>query len=120
MAGKRRDIPAVDNNAARVRADKHVDASQKRAFSRASAADNAEHLTLRYVKRDRLEPGRLRARELTHSIDYDHVMPPIQSGSRGALAPHTAAAIIDALGLVSRAGKCLGGQNPDHGAHARN
>ena len=114
MAGKRRDIPAVDNNAARVRVDKHVDASQKRAFSRASAADNAEHLTLRYVKRDHLEPGRLRARELTYFIDYDHVMP------RGELAPHTAAAIIDALGLVSRARKCLGGQNPDHGAHARN
>ena len=38
----------------------------------------------------------------------------------GELAPHPAAAIIDALGFVSRAGKCLGGQNPDHGAHARN
>jgi len=64
MAGEQRDIAAVNDNAAGIRPDEHVDASQERAFAGAGAADESEHLTLCYVKRDIPERVRLGAREL--------------------------------------------------------
>ena len=64
MAGKRSEIAAINHDAARIRSSKHVDTSQKRAFSSAGSADDGERLTLRYVKRDIPERGCLWAREL--------------------------------------------------------
>ena len=50
MTGKRRDIAAVNYNAAGLRSNEHVDASQKRAFSGPGASDDGKRLAFRYVK----------------------------------------------------------------------
>ena len=64
MAGKRGDVAAVNHYAPGIRPDEHVDASQKRAFSGAGAADDSEHLAPHNVQRDIPKRRRLGAREL--------------------------------------------------------